>query len=148
MKVSVDYAIAPRRTGDRPNHSMRKPDGRRWQENDEELDDSGDRRPRRNDDRFHSQNARPNGYYGPLVESPWRIVVKNLSEEVSWQDLKDFMRTAGDVTYTSAHDPIQGEGVAEYGSLEALQRAMRELDGKVGIVGGYVDTIASNRSHF
>ena len=71
-----------------------------------------------------------NTFYGPLVESPWRLIVKNLSAKVSWQDLKDFMRTAGNVTFTSAHDPIRNEGVAEYGSFDAMQRALDELDGE------------------
>ena len=73
--------------------------------------------------------GRGGGSYGPLFKSPWRLIVRNLSEHVSWQDLKDFMRRAGDVTFTSAHETRRNEGVAEYGSREAMMRALDELDG-------------------
>ncbi|QQP52003.1 Serine-arginine protein 55, partial [Caligus rogercresseyi] len=38
------------------------------------------------------------------------VVVENLSSRTSWQDLKDYFRAAGDITYTNAHTPRQGEG--------------------------------------
>ena len=33
--------------------------------------------------------------YGPPTRTDYRIIVENLSSSVSWQDLKDFMRTSG-----------------------------------------------------
>ncbi|MBO8666447.1 hypothetical protein INO76_15575, partial [Staphylococcus aureus] len=50
------------------------------------------RRPRRDarDDR--------NDRYGPPTRTNYRLIVENLSSRVSWQDLKDFMRQAGEVT--------------------------------------------------
>ena len=33
----------------------------------------------------------------------------NLSSRTSWQDLKDYMRQAGDIMYTNCHDRRSGE---------------------------------------
>uniref|UniRef100_A0A8C5QIZ5 Uncharacterized protein n=1 Tax=Leptobrachium leishanense TaxID=445787 RepID=A0A8C5QIZ5_9ANUR len=40
--------------------------------------------------------------YGPPVRTEHRIIVENLSSRVSWQDLKDFIQKAGEVTYVEA----------------------------------------------
>ncbi|PIO24515.1 hypothetical protein AB205_0081070 [Aquarana catesbeiana] len=48
--------------------------------------------------------------YGPPVRTEHRIIVENLSSRVSWQDLKDFMRKAGEVTYVDAHRGNRNEG--------------------------------------
>jgi arginine/serine-rich splicing factor 4/5/6 len=45
------------------------------------------------------------------------------------QDLKDFMRTAGEITYADAHKQRQGEGVVEYATYEDMKSAIRKLDG-------------------
>lgn len=37
--------------------------------------------------------------YGPPTRTEFRVVVENLSSRCSWQDLKDYMRKAGEVTY-------------------------------------------------
>ena len=37
------------------------------------------------------------GKYGPLTRTENRLIVENISSSVSWQDLKDHMRKAGDV---------------------------------------------------
>ena len=39
----------------------------------------------------------------------YRLVVDNLSSRTSWQDLKDYMRQAGDIMYTNCHDRRSGE---------------------------------------
>ena len=39
-----------------------------------------------------------------------RLIVENLSTSVSWQDLKDFFRKVGEVTYTEAHTVREREG--------------------------------------
>ena len=48
--------------------------------------------------------------YGPPTRTDYRVVVENLSTRVSWQDLKDLMRKAGDVTYADAHKDRRNEG--------------------------------------
>ena len=48
--------------------------------------------------------------YGPPTRTDYRLIVENLSSRVSWQDLKDLMRRAGDVTYANAHNDRRNEG--------------------------------------
>ena len=57
------------------------------------------------------------------------IHLSQLFPSVSWQDLKDFMRKAGEVTFTAAHQQRRNEGVAEFANKESLERALDELDG-------------------
>lgn len=59
----------------------------------------------------------------------WRIIVQNLSSRVGWQDLKDFFRSAGEVTFTKANKEKLGEGVVEFKTYKDMQRAMRKFDG-------------------
>jgi len=44
------------------------------------------------------------------------------------QDLKDYFRAAGEITYTNAHKPRQGEGIVEFGDRRGLEYAMDKLD--------------------
>jgi len=130
--VNVDYATVPRMTGRgrSPGYSAR----RRY---DDDYDRGGrynQRRPSGRDryDKYDDRNRRApgsQGYYGPLNKSPYRLIIKNLSVAVSWQDLKDFMRKAGEVTFTAAHQQRRNEGIAEFGNKESLERALDELDG-------------------
>lgn len=68
--------------------------------------------------------------YGPPQQTRYRLVVKNLSSRVSWQDLKDMMRTAGEVTYADAHREHTNEGVVCFSSHDALLRAIDKLQDK------------------
>jgi len=65
----------------------------------------------------------------PGPRTGYRIVVENLSSSTSWQDLKDYMRQAGEVTYTNCHDNRTGEGVAEFASRSDMEYALDKLDG-------------------
>ncbi|XP_068453159.1 serine/arginine-rich splicing factor 6-like isoform X2 [Clinocottus analis] len=67
--------------------------------------------------------------YGPPVRTEYRLIVENLSSRCSWQDLKDFMRQAGEVTYADAHKERTNEGVIEFRSESDLKRAIDKLDG-------------------
>uniref|UniRef100_A0A5S6QW24 RRM domain-containing protein n=1 Tax=Trichuris muris TaxID=70415 RepID=A0A5S6QW24_TRIMR len=69
--------------------------------------------------------------YGPPAQTPWRCIVRNLSSRISWQDLKDFMRQAGEVTYADAHRAARNEGVVCFTSHSELKKAIDTLDGKV-----------------
>ncbi|XP_040570202.1 serine-arginine protein 55 [Lepeophtheirus salmonis] len=71
----------------------------------------------------------------PGPRTNYRITVQNLSSRTSWQDLKDYFRAAGEITYTNAHTPRQGEGVVEFASSRGLDYAIDhqdelELDGR------------------
>ncbi|XDV52199.1 hypothetical protein PO909_020949 [Leuciscus waleckii] len=67
--------------------------------------------------------------YGPPVRTEYRLIVENLSSRCSWQDLKDFMRQAGEVTYADAHKERTNEGVIEFRSHSDMKRAIDKLDG-------------------
>ncbi|PBK93055.1 RNA-binding domain-containing protein [Armillaria gallica] len=85
-------------------------------------------RPRREpyEDRSHgygrsTRSRRPPGF---------RILVQNVAREVSWQDLKDFGRDAGNVTFADIDRDVVGQGILEYLTREDADRAIRDLDGK------------------
>ena len=46
-----------------------------------------------------------------------------------WQDLKDYMRQAGEVTYADAHNETRGEGIVEFASRKDMEKALDMLDG-------------------
>uniref|UniRef100_G3NRW0 Serine and arginine rich splicing factor 6a n=1 Tax=Gasterosteus aculeatus aculeatus TaxID=481459 RepID=G3NRW0_GASAC len=97
------------------------------------------RGPRRDRDGYGGGHLGGGGYssrsrtgrdkYGPPVRTEYRLIVENLSSRCSWQDLKDFMRQAGEVTYADAHKERTNEGVIEFRSESDLRRAIDKLDG-------------------
>ncbi|EPY51925.1 mRNA export factor Srp2 [Schizosaccharomyces cryophilus OY26] len=60
----------------------------------------------------------------------YRLIVENLSEEVSWQDLKDVMRQAGEPTFTDAHRQNPGFGVVEFSTEDDMRSALTNLNGE------------------
>ncbi len=54
------------------------------------------------------------------------VVITNLPRGCSWQDLKDFMRKAGDVVFTDVDR--NGEGVVDFGNRADMENAIRTLD--------------------
>lgn len=75
----------------------------------------------RSDHRSHER-------YGPPTRTNYRLIVENLSSRVSWQDLKDYMRQAGEVTYADAHKQHRNEGVVEFASHSDMKNAIDKLD--------------------
>uniref|UniRef100_A0A8C7JUK4 Serine and arginine rich splicing factor 6b n=1 Tax=Oncorhynchus kisutch TaxID=8019 RepID=A0A8C7JUK4_ONCKI len=65
--------------------------------------------------------------YGPPARTEYRLIVKNLSSRCSWQDLKDFIRQAGEGTYADAHKQWTNEGVIEFRSCSDMMRALDKL---------------------
>lgn len=96
-------------------------------------DNRGDRRRERTPDRRYSREGRSKPIwlqkYGPPTRTDNRLIVENLSSRVSWQDLKDYMRQVGDVTYADAHKMRKYEGCVEFAHYKDLQRAIDKLDG-------------------
>lgn len=82
---------------------------------------SSSSRSRNNDDRSHDR-------YGPPTRTNYRLIVENLSSRISWQDLKDYMRQAGEVTYADAHKQHRNEGVVEFASYSDMKTALDKLD--------------------
>uniref|UniRef100_A0A8C9BNH7 RRM domain-containing protein n=1 Tax=Phocoena sinus TaxID=42100 RepID=A0A8C9BNH7_PHOSS len=74
-------------------------------------------------DLFSSRRPRNDRRNAPPVRTENRLIVENLSSRVSWQDLKDFMRQAGEVTFADAHRPKLNEGVVEFASYGDLRNA-------------------------
>jgi len=70
------------------------------------------------------------GAYPHPTQTRWRVIVENLSSRVSWQDLKDFMRQAGEVCYSDAHRIHKNEGVVCFTNESEMRRALETLDGK------------------
>eukprot|EP00794_Sanderia_malayensis_P013722 gene13722-15153_t len=67
--------------------------------------------------------------YGPPLKTKYKLVVENLSSRVSWQDLKDYCRQAGDVTYADAHKRKRGEAVICLSSYDDMKNVIQKLDG-------------------
>merc|ERR1712128_39821 len=65
---------------------------------------------------------------GKFKRTNYRLVGENLSSRTSWQDLKDFMRKAGDITYTTVNRGNRGEGLVEFTDREGMEYAIKELD--------------------
>ncbi|XP_012694020.1 serine and arginine rich splicing factor 6b [Clupea harengus] len=78
---------------------------------------------------YSSRSRSGRDKYGPPVRTDYRLIVENLSSRCSWQDLKDFMRQAGEVTYADAHKERTNEGVIEFRSHSDMKRALDKLDG-------------------
>lgn len=59
-----------------------------------------------------------------------RLVVTGVSRDTSWQDLKDFARQAGNVTFADIDRDAPNTGLIEYSTREEADGAIRDLDGK------------------
>jgi len=78
--------------------------------------------------RTNYYDSRAIGKYGPPVRTKYRVIVENLSSRVSWQDLKDYLREAGEVTYADAHKHRQNEGVVDFATYDDMKRAIDKMD--------------------
>ena len=60
----------------------------------------------------------------------WSVYVGNLAYETAWQDIKDHMRTAGDVlrakVMTMNYGWSKGCGIVEYVSMDGTTRSIVE----------------------
>lgn len=54
------------------------------------------------------------------------MIVTNLPQGTSWQDLKDHMRKAGDVVFTDVDR--HGDGIVEFSNRSDMEHAVRKLD--------------------
>ena len=87
----------------------------------------------------HARDSRAGGRRGrspprrkgnpPGKRTGFKLIVENLSTRTSWQDLKDYMRQAGEIMYTNTHHMRSGEGVVEFGSRSDMEWALDKLDG-------------------
>lgn len=63
------------------------------------------------------------------LRTNYRVLIDNLSSRISWQDLKDHMREAGEVTYADAHRPYVNEAEVEFATYDDMKRAIKMFDG-------------------
>lgn len=82
--------------------------------------------------------------YGAPYNTDYRVIVENLSTRANWQDLKDYMRQVGDVTFTQCHKDRIGEGVVDFASESDMRRAVKRLDG-TELLGKRLHLIESTR---
>ncbi|GFH27949.1 uncharacterized protein HaLaN_26349 [Haematococcus lacustris] len=68
--------------------------------------------------------------FGPSRRTDFRVIVTNLPLSASWQDLKDHMRKAGDVTFTQVMKDGRGGnmGLVDFSTADNMQTALRKLD--------------------
>eukprot|EP00092_Neocalanus_flemingeri_P012052 GFUD01012993.1.p1 GENE.GFUD01012993.1~~GFUD01012993.1.p1 ORF type:complete len:340 (+),score=109.98 GFUD01012993.1:39-1058(+) len=67
--------------------------------------------------------------YGAPQRTKYRMKVQNLSSRISWQDLKDTLRKAGEVTFAEAHTDRRNEGRVELATMEDLERVFKRYQG-------------------
>lgn len=80
-------------------------------------------RDRRERDRFQDRR-------GPPQTTGFRVVVRGLPPNVSWQDLKDYFRKAAPPAYTDVKRSRDGPlGIVEFETGADMDRAIRDLDG-------------------
>jgi len=79
-----------------------------------------------NDSRDSGSRARVSD--GRYRRTNYRVIVKNLSSRTSWQDLKDYMKKAGEITYSTVNRENSGEGLVEFADRSSMEYAMDELD--------------------
>lgn len=80
------------------------------------------RRDPRDDERGPPPRARrPPGF---------RVIVSGLSRDTSWQDLKDFGREAGSVSFADIDRDYPGDGILEYLTRDDADAAVKVLDNK------------------
>ena len=73
--------------------------------------------------------------------------MENLSSHVSWQDLKDYLRQAGEVTYVDAHKPRRNEGCVEFAS-ESVSFSSSEIDIIINFISFFENAIILKRQIF
>lgn len=66
--------------------------------------------------------------YGPPRNTDFRVIVENLSSRVSWQDLKDLMRQAGEVTFADANRRSRNIGIVDFASHKDMKHAIETLN--------------------
>ncbi|XP_050305501.1 serine-arginine protein 55-like [Anthonomus grandis grandis] len=86
----------------------------------------GGSRPRERSDRG-DRDGRRESRYGPPTRTKFQVIIENLSSRCSWQDLKDYMRKAGEVTFADAHKH-NNQGIVEFATYEDMKNAIEKLD--------------------
>eukprot|EP00242_Pyramimonas_sp_CCMP2087_P002065 CAMPEP_0198232302 /NCGR_PEP_ID=MMETSP1445-20131203/115658_1 /TAXON_ID=36898 /ORGANISM="Pyramimonas sp., Strain CCMP2087" /LENGTH=194 /DNA_ID=CAMNT_0043912967 /DNA_START=298 /DNA_END=883 /DNA_ORIENTATION=- len=66
---------------------------------------------------------------GVSRRTEFRVLISGLPTSASWQDLKDHMRYAGDVTFAQVFRDSRGtQGTVDYATEDEMKKAIRKLD--------------------
>eukprot|EP01134_Creolimax_fragrantissima_P000414 CFRG0414T1 len=84
------------------------------------------------------------GRFAPPVRTENSLLVEGISSRTSWQDLKDFFREYGSVTFADANKARDGEGIIEFSSYEDMKKALKDADGRE--IDGYRIRLSENSS--
>ncbi|KAG0314621.1 hypothetical protein BG000_005477, partial [Podila horticola] len=57
-----------------------------------------------------------------------RVILDNLPIGTSWQDIKDVMRKAGEVTFADINRDRDGQGVVEFATASDMENALRTMN--------------------
>jgi len=125
-RVTIEHAKGTPRSGG--GGGFRGGFGRRDSHRDSYRDRGYDRGGYGGGRRTNYYDSRAIGKYGPPVRTKYRVIVENLSSRVSWQDLKDYLREAGEVSYADAHKHRQNEGVVDFATYDDMKRAIEKMD--------------------
>ncbi|KAG0352041.1 hypothetical protein BG005_008465 [Podila minutissima] len=71
---------------------------------------------RRDEDRFRAPER-----------TEHRVILDNLPIGTSWQDIKDVMRKAGEVTFADINRDRDGQGVVEFATASDMENALRTM---------------------
>ncbi|TEB36447.1 hypothetical protein FA13DRAFT_1752996 [Coprinellus micaceus] len=79
-----------------------------------------------------AKESRPRREVAPRARRPpgIRIIVSGISRDTSWQDLKDFGRESGSVSFADIDRDVPGQGILEYLSRDDAERAVKDLDNR------------------
>ncbi|KAF9303460.1 hypothetical protein BGZ74_003703 [Mortierella antarctica] len=72
---------------------------------------------RRDEDRFRAPER-----------TEHRVILDNLPIGTSWQDIKDVMRKAGEVTFADINRDRDGQGVVEFATASDMENALRTMN--------------------
>jgi RNA recognition motif-containing protein len=141
-----DDRFEPRRSNDRFDDRRRgddRYDDRRRGDDrydDRRRDDNYD--DRRRDDRYESRRSPRRSSRSPGRDRPYskpfsaprstkfRLLIEGLPSGCNWQDLKDYFRTAGEVTYADVSRSRSDEGVVDFATFDDMKEALSKLNGK------------------
>ncbi|KAF7268318.1 hypothetical protein GWI33_018582 [Rhynchophorus ferrugineus] len=67
----------------------------------------------------------------PLDKSNYSVSVKNLPTDVSWQDLNDYVRPAGELTLADAHKKYRNGDIVAFATYEDMKNAIHLFEDKI-----------------
>lgn len=97
---------------------------------DTSISDAGKQNRPRQQNSFHQRNEHDNNKTFKEDFRGTRVFVKNIPSQITWQDLKDHFKVAGDVVFASISEDREtgkpkGYGIVQFGTTEDAKKAIR-----------------------